>query len=359
MKSFVVGSFDPLTKGHEFVIKQACELFPEKVYVVVGVNPQKKGMFNTEERVEIIKSFISSSKLSNVEVITSQIEYIASLAKRMGVGVMVKGLRDAKDLDYERTIEQVNSKINAQLKTVYVFPPADLAAVSSSLVKGLVGFVGWHEQVNHYVNSFVYSGIMEKVYEKELSEAWKMVPSDKALDGVWFKKVLRQHSEIHRFYHNTSHLMSLLEKAKSLSFSDKEKSLIYSAIFFHDLVYNPLGKDNEELSAKAWEDFAKETKVSEEDMREVKEMILSTKKHLKTDSELMNKFLDLDLSILAEEEARFLEYENNIRLEYKMVPEEIYSIERTKVMNKLKGPFFSEEAQALWGQQRALNLKNY
>ncbi len=130
------GSFDLLTKGHLWVIEQTSGLF-EHVTVSVGVNPDKKPMFALEERLDMLKEV--TRDIPNVAVTSFESMYLIHYAQKIGASVMVRGIRNGTDYQFESTIRQINADIDPSVTTVFLIPPRNLIEVSSSFVKGLVG----------------------------------------------------------------------------------------------------------------------------------------------------------------------------------------------------------------------------
>lgn len=132
MKIAVVpGSFDPMTVGHINIIERASKLF-DKVFVAVMINDTKQYMFSCEQRTEIAR--LSVAHLSNVEVIFDD-GMLWELALRLDASVIVKGIRDYKDYQYEFEMAQFNYKKNPNALTVFF--PCDEGAreISSTAVR--------------------------------------------------------------------------------------------------------------------------------------------------------------------------------------------------------------------------------
>lgn len=123
------GSFDPITKGHEAIVKRALQIF-DKVIVAVGVNSEKHYMFSSEERLLKIRAMFADEP--RVEA-TSYTGMTIDLCHKVGAGFIVRGVRDEKDLVYEQTIAAVNQRLDPAIDTVILL--ADLAHknISSTL----------------------------------------------------------------------------------------------------------------------------------------------------------------------------------------------------------------------------------
>lgn len=136
MKALIAGSFDPVTLGHEDLIRRAAAIFGE-IVVLIGVNPAKSGTFSYEERAEMIRE--SLADLDNLTVVLWD-GLLAEYCIENGIRVIVKGIRDAKDLAYENGMAQVNADLCPGLETVYLPASPVLSHVSSTVVRELVSF---------------------------------------------------------------------------------------------------------------------------------------------------------------------------------------------------------------------------
>lgn len=135
MAEFAVypGSFDPFTNGHMDIVKKAARLF-SRVYVLIGVNTEKKRAYDAEKMKAAIETAIADEGISNC-VVCVHTGLTAAFAEQNGIRYMVRGLRNNLDYNYEENIAEVNKLINPALETVYF--RADHAAVSSSMVREL------------------------------------------------------------------------------------------------------------------------------------------------------------------------------------------------------------------------------
>ena len=128
------GSFDPITKGHLDILKNASGIF-DKVIIAVAHNGEKEGFLSTEERVELIKKSIEG--LDNVEVDAFEgltIEY----AKKRGAEILIRGLRAVSDFEYEMQLSQTNSALYKDIKTVFLITKPEYNFISSSAVREIL-----------------------------------------------------------------------------------------------------------------------------------------------------------------------------------------------------------------------------
>jgi pantetheine-phosphate adenylyltransferase len=104
----------------------------------------------------------SIKKFGNVKVDTFENQYLVTYASSVGARFVLRGIRTEGDYEYERAMRHVNSDLNPKVATVFLMPPREIAEVSSSLVKGLVGPKGWEKVVRGYVPEPVYKKFVEK-----------------------------------------------------------------------------------------------------------------------------------------------------------------------------------------------------
>jgi pantetheine-phosphate adenylyltransferase len=150
------GSFDPVTNGHLDIIRRSAKVFDE-VIVGVLVNPQKKGLFDIEERVELIKRVVR--EIPNVKV-ESFSGLLIHFMKNKGAKVIIKGLRAVSDFEYEFQMSLMNSKLDPNIETVFMMTSAKNSFLSSSSVKQVAMFGGC---IKDLVPDEIISDIMKMV----------------------------------------------------------------------------------------------------------------------------------------------------------------------------------------------------
>ncbi len=123
------GSFDPFTAGHEAILRRMLPLF-DKIVVAVGINSEKQYMFSVEERMERIRTMLSDCP--TVEV-TSYTGMTIDLCHRLGAKVIIRGIRTAKDFEYEQTVAAVNRLQDPYIETLLVMADPDHIDISSTL----------------------------------------------------------------------------------------------------------------------------------------------------------------------------------------------------------------------------------
>lgn len=137
------GSFDPVTNGHMDVLKGTLRL-ADQVIVAIGVHPGKKPLFSFEERVELINTSAKAllgADAKRVSVISFD-ALVIDAARKHGAKLMVRGLRDGTDLDYEMQMAGMNGTMAPELQTVFL--PADPAVrtITATLVRQIASMGG-------------------------------------------------------------------------------------------------------------------------------------------------------------------------------------------------------------------------
>ena len=130
------GSFDPVTLGHLDIIRRAAAIFDT---VVVGVlhNPEKKGCFSVEQRVDMLQRVCRD--MPNVQVI-SYGGLLAQLTKETGISVVVRGVRGVADLESETAMARINRQLNPALETLFLPASPEMGEISASMVRQLAAF---------------------------------------------------------------------------------------------------------------------------------------------------------------------------------------------------------------------------
>lgn len=134
MKAVCCGSFDPITKGHEDIIRRAARLF-DHVVVLIGRNPDKSSFYPEEVRRKLCEKTFED--LDNVTVDCCD-GIVAEYAKALGAQVLVKGIRDLSDLEYENHLADINRIVVPELETVYLPARPELAAISSTYARAFI-----------------------------------------------------------------------------------------------------------------------------------------------------------------------------------------------------------------------------
>lgn len=172
----------------------------------------------------------------------------------------------------------------------------------------------------------------------ELKSKWfnlssKYVEDKTVIDSLW-EDILKYYLEKHRYYHNLSHIQNMLTQAENFKKDITDFDVLLFSIWYHDIIYKSTKKDNEEKSASFAEKCLKSINFEEKRLKNIKNLIVSTKKHqIKIDENDDNAYLlDFDLSILGADWETYQNYIHNIRKEYKIYPDFMYKPGRKKVL---------------------------
>ncbi|HFC00981.1 MAG TPA: pantetheine-phosphate adenylyltransferase [Phaeodactylibacter sp.] len=128
------GSFDPITTGHVDLVKRALPLF-DKIIVAVGINNQKKYLFSLEERLEWLRKVFADEPRVEVDSFTN---LTAHYCNRIGAKYLLRGLRNASDFDYEKTISQLNGIVGEGLETIFLISQPQFSHISSTIVREII-----------------------------------------------------------------------------------------------------------------------------------------------------------------------------------------------------------------------------
>ncbi len=125
------GSFDPITRGHENIILRSLPLFDE-IIIAIGINMEKKSFFELSDRIKWIEQVFAAYPQVRVDSFTGlTVDY----CKKMDATFILRGLRTAADFEFERTIGQINKKLNSGLETIFLLTTPDFTSINSSIVR--------------------------------------------------------------------------------------------------------------------------------------------------------------------------------------------------------------------------------
>ena len=141
--AFYPGSFDPMTNGHIDVLVQALNVAP-KVIVGIGIHPGKAPMFSFEERADLIRGSIAQAlpaRTGDVDVVSFD-NLVVDAARSHGAQLLIRGLRDGTDLDYEMQMAGMNRQMAPDVQTVFL--PAGVASrpITATLVRQIAAMGG-------------------------------------------------------------------------------------------------------------------------------------------------------------------------------------------------------------------------
>ena len=133
-KAVFPGSFDPITTGHVDLVKRALLLFDE-IIVAIGVNSQKQTLFELEKRKKWIEEVFQDEPRVKVDVFEG---LTVHFCKKVGARFLVRGLRNASDFDYEKTISQLNHIVGENVETVFLISKPEFSHISSTIVREII-----------------------------------------------------------------------------------------------------------------------------------------------------------------------------------------------------------------------------
>ena len=149
------GSFDPITFGHQDMIKRSSAIVDE---LIVGVlnNSDKNSLFSVDERVNMLKEV--TKEIPNVKI-DSFSGLLIDYAKSLNATIVVRGLRAITDFEYELQFAQTNRKLAPKIDTIFLFTSLEYAYLSSTTVKEVASFGG-------DILEFVPPAIAKEIYKK-------------------------------------------------------------------------------------------------------------------------------------------------------------------------------------------------
>ncbi|MEJ2294263.1 MAG: hypothetical protein P8Y23_05790 [Candidatus Lokiarchaeota archaeon] len=178
-----------------------------------------------------------------------------------------------------------------------------------------------------------------------------------------YKIIEKRYDSSNRHYHNLTHINLMLSEVKRFENRIDDYDSVLFAIWFHDIIYDPLKGDNEERSAECARKFLVKINYEKNRIRKIEELILRTKDHTIqncNENYDLNLFLDLDLLILGMEREQYVKYAKNVKKEYHFVPDDIYNKEREKILNQYLNSQFiykTKKFRDLYEKQARNNIK--
>jgi cytidyltransferase-like protein len=394
-KCFYAGSFDPMTKGHRAIIFEALKKYSQ-VIIGVGINPDKINdrLFSPEEAKDLIEEsfknmidlyersnnfFLSGYNFSDaekrgIEIIKANPDAIKVVifdglaidcAFRNEADVLIRGIRDSKDLESEDSMSHLNEKL-AKTRRRFIrtdlikAPNSDLTYVSSSLTKYFCS-IEEYITVKDYLTEAIYNKMISKFVRKDfnkLAKECKIENPNAVFDGI-------EEAYSRKSYHSLSHVAYCLNRLaiqnNSVEGELENMPEMMMAIYYHDIV-NVGDEDDED---KSIEKMKADLQDSELDLDLVEKYILATK-HFggKNKEELsFNEKLiaDIDLAILGETPELYNIYAVNVRKDYQQYSDRKYVTGRICVLGELlkmdllfKTRFFQEEFE----EQAKTNMDN-
>jgi pantetheine-phosphate adenylyltransferase len=143
LTALYAGSFDPVTNGHLDVVRQAARL-AGKLVLAVGVHPGKKPLFSAEERIAMLEQTcgpVARREKCRLACITFD-NLVVEVARKQGATLLIRGLRDATDFDYEMQMAGMNATMAPKVQTVFLPASAAVRPITATLVRQIAGMGG-------------------------------------------------------------------------------------------------------------------------------------------------------------------------------------------------------------------------
>jgi pantetheine-phosphate adenylyltransferase len=150
------GTFDPITLGHEDIVRRATQLF-DRVIVAVAAGHHKKALFSLDERIAMARAAVQPYPQVSVESFSG---LVRDFVVARGGKAMVRGLRAVTDFDYEFQLAGMNRTLMPQVETVFLTPSDRYQFISSTFVREIASLGG---EVNNFVSPMVLRQLMDKV----------------------------------------------------------------------------------------------------------------------------------------------------------------------------------------------------
>jgi pantetheine-phosphate adenylyltransferase len=152
------GTFDPITNGHQDLIRRAAEIF-DRVVVAVAANPNKAPMFSLTERVRMVREVLGEGDHLDVVGYTG---LTVAFARENGIRVMVRGLRAVSDFEFEFQLATMSRQIAPEVETVFLTPTEQFSFISSTMVREIAMFGG---DISKFVHPMVEKALKRRALE--------------------------------------------------------------------------------------------------------------------------------------------------------------------------------------------------
>lgn len=128
------GSFDPFTKGHEYIVNKGLDLF-DKIVIGIGYNANKQGFFSLEQRQRWVEELFTDEPRILIE---SYEGLTVDFAKKHRANFILRGIRTSADFEYERAIAQMNKIVSNGIESVFLLTTPELTPVTSTIVRDII-----------------------------------------------------------------------------------------------------------------------------------------------------------------------------------------------------------------------------
>lgn len=159
-KAFYPGSFDPMTNGHLDVLQQSLNIC-QKLVVAIGIHPGKQPLFSFEERAVLLRASLITTvpeRMEDVSVVSFS-NLVVDAARSHDASLLIRGLRDGTDLDYEMQMAGMNRQMAPDIQTVFVPAGSVSRPITATLVRQIAAMGG---DVSAFVPRPVYEALLAK-----------------------------------------------------------------------------------------------------------------------------------------------------------------------------------------------------
>lgn len=160
-KAVYPGSFDPITFGHIDIAKRALKVF-DHLTILISDNPNKKGLFTSEEKKVLIEKALSDF-IDQIDIVISH-DLTVKETKRLGATHIVRGLRAVTDFEYEFQLTHANRALDKSVDSVFFMTAHKYSYLSSTTVKEIAQFRG---ELSHFVPDFIKDEIIKKIDQQQ------------------------------------------------------------------------------------------------------------------------------------------------------------------------------------------------
>jgi pantetheine-phosphate adenylyltransferase len=160
------GSFDPWTNGHLDILNRATHMF-DKIIVTVAVNNKKNAVFTGDERIELIRESIKGYDWADRVEIVQFTGLLIDFAREKDVNVLLRGVRQISDFEYEFRMALANRRLAPDVDTVFLMPDEQLTFISATIVKEIAA---WGGDLSSFVPDNVARALREKFADRDQNE---------------------------------------------------------------------------------------------------------------------------------------------------------------------------------------------
>ncbi len=155
------GSFDPITLGHLDIVQRACHIV-DKLVLAIGVHHGKKPFFSTEERFALINEVVApiANQTATVLEVVAFDDLVIDVARRVDATILIRGLRDGTDFDYEMQMTGMNETLAPEIHTIYLPSSGAVRHIAASLVRQVATLGG---DISPFVPDAVQAAFEQKL----------------------------------------------------------------------------------------------------------------------------------------------------------------------------------------------------